>query len=73
MTPFIRSKGIINHLDAVINQWNPIMPSNISIMAHWKNSFYVTETVIGRLGEWKLIMEQQIAPLSKNSQRQIHN
>ena len=65
MTPFVHAKGTINHLDARINQWVPVMPSNVSIMERWKNSFYVAETAVGSLAEWKLILEQPVAPFQK--------
>jgi PAS domain S-box-containing protein len=65
MTPFFRDNGTINHLDKGIDQWVPVMPSNVSIMERWKNSFYVAETVVGQLAEWKLIMEQPVAPFQK--------
>ena len=65
MKPFIRGKGSIIHLDAGISQWVPELPPNTSIMERWKSSFYISETDIGRLAEWKLILEQPIAPFQK--------
>jgi len=65
MTPFVRGKGTINHLDNGISQWVPIVPPNTSISERWKKSVYVAETAIGDLAEWKLILEQPVAPLQK--------
>ncbi len=65
MTPFVRGKGTINHLDAEISQWIPIVPSNTPNSVRWSKSFYVVETDIGDLAEWKLILEQPIAPFQK--------
>ena len=65
MTPFVRGKGTLNRLDAGISQWMPVVPPNTPISERWKNSFYIAETAIGSLAEWKLILEQPVAPLQK--------
>lgn len=65
MALFERGKGTLNHLDAGISQWVPVVPPNTSIMGRWKNSFYVAETTIGSLAEWKLVLEQPVAPFQK--------
>ena len=65
MTPFVRDKGTLTPLDAQISQWLPILPRNISIMERWKKSSYIVETTVGDLAEWKLILEQPIAPFQK--------
>lgn len=65
MTPFVRDKGTLNHLDTNISQWIPVTPPNISITEHWKKSFYIAETTIGELAEWKLLLEQPVAPFQK--------
>ena len=65
MTPFVRDKGTINRLDNRISQWLPVLPENISIMERWRKSVYVTESPIGDLAEWKLILEQPVAPFQK--------
>ena len=41
------------------------MPNNIPMSERWKKSFYVAETAIGDLAEWKLILEQPVAPFQK--------
>ncbi len=65
MTPFVRDKGTIRRLDDAVCQWVPALPSNISISEQWKKSFYVAESTIGNLAEWKLILEQPVAPFQK--------
>ena len=65
MTPFGRGKGTINHLDSEISQWIPVVPSNTPNSVRWSKSFYVAETDIGDLAEWKLILEQPVAPFQK--------
>jgi PAS domain S-box-containing protein len=66
MTPFSRSSGTLTRLDDVrISQWVPTLPHNIPIMERWKRSLYIVETPIGDLAEWKLILEQPVAPFQK--------
>jgi signal transduction histidine kinase len=65
MTRFLRSKGTLNHLEKGISQWIPTLPPNTSISERWKQSYYVAESVIGDLAEWKLILEQPVAPFQK--------
>jgi signal transduction histidine kinase len=65
MAPFARGEGTLNRLDAGISQWVPVVSPNTPISERWKNSFYVAETTIGALAEWKLILEQPVAPFQK--------
>ncbi len=65
MTPFVRSKGTLNHLDAEISQWVPVVPANTPNSQRWKQSYYIVETPVGSLAEWKLILEQPVAPFQK--------
>ncbi|HIJ81794.1 MAG TPA: response regulator [Desulfuromonadales bacterium] len=65
MTPIDRGKGSLNRLDEDISQWIPSLPPNTPISERWKKSFYVAETSIGDLSEWKLILEQPVAPFQK--------
>jgi len=65
MEPFSRSKGSLKRIDNQINQWIPELPHNTPISERWKKSFYVTETTIGDLAEWKLILEQPVGPFQK--------
>ncbi len=65
MTPMGRGKGSLNRLDKDVSQWIPTLPPNTPIAERWKKSFYVAETSIGDLAEWKLILEQPVAPFQK--------
>ncbi|MEI6828030.1 MAG: ATP-binding protein, partial [Desulfuromonadales bacterium] len=65
MEPYSRSKGTLKHVDARISQWIPELPNNTPISERWKKSFYVSETTIGNLAEWKLILEQPVGPFQK--------
>ncbi|MDD5285791.1 MAG: PAS domain S-box protein [Desulfuromonadaceae bacterium] len=65
MAPFVRGKGSLNRLDYGISQWVPAVPANTPYFERWKQSLYVAETAIGNLAEWKLILEQPVAPFQK--------
>lgn len=65
MKPFVRGQGILNQINTGISQWVPAQPPHVSSTERWGKSFYVTETTIGDLAEWKLIMEQPMAPFQK--------
>lgn len=65
MTPFVRGKGVLNRLDGGVSQWAPTLPPNTPHLERWRRSFYVAETAIGNLAEWRLILEQPVAPFQK--------
>ena len=65
MSPFIRAKGTLHPHNAGINLWMPNSPPNTPYFERWKNSHYFTEAAIGDLAEWKLILEQPVAPFQK--------
>ena len=65
MTPLVREKGTLHRLDNSVSQWIPTLPPNTPASERWKKSFYVAEAGIGSLSEWKLILEQPVAPFQK--------
>ncbi len=65
MKPLVYGKGTLNRLDNKISQWVPTVPPNTPVSEQWKKSFYISESVIGNLAEWKLILEQPMAPFQK--------
>ena len=65
MLPFVRGKGTLKLFDNGISQWMAELSSNIPISERWGKSFYFTEVTIGDLAEWKLILEQPVAPFQK--------
>jgi PAS domain S-box-containing protein len=65
MMPIKRGKGSLNHLDSSFSQWIPTLPPNTPTSERWKKSLYVSETPIGDLAEWKLVLEQPVAPFQK--------
>jgi len=65
MSPFVRGKGALNPLDQTVSQWVPAGPPNTPFSERWGKSFYVAESDIGALSEWKLILEQPVEPFQK--------
>ena len=65
MTHFVRANGMMKKLNNQISQWIPRLPPTTPSTDRWKESYYVAETTIGDLAEWKLILEQPVAPFQK--------
>jgi diguanylate cyclase (GGDEF)-like protein/PAS domain S-box-containing protein len=65
MQTFGRSAGRLNRLDESISQWIPKVSANTPISEQWKSSFYVADSPVGVLPEWRLILEQPVAPFQK--------
>ncbi|MEI6305669.1 MAG: PAS domain-containing protein, partial [Deltaproteobacteria bacterium] len=65
MAPLQRGKGIMHKLDNGISQWLPTLPPNTPVTEKWIKSFYVAEIRTGKQDEWKLILEQPVAPFQK--------
>lgn len=65
MAPLNRGAGTLEVLDATISRWLPVVPPNTTISERWKHSFYIVETSIGSLAEWKLVLEQPVGPFQK--------
>jgi two-component system, cell cycle sensor histidine kinase and response regulator CckA len=65
LPPFTPGKASLNDPEEKIRHWIPSLPPGISTIELWGKSFYVAESAIGTLAEWKLILEQPVAPLQK--------
>ena len=65
MTTLVRGKGTYKHFEKGISQWIPALPPNTPISERWSKSYYIAEAAIGELAEWKLILEQPVAPFQK--------
>jgi diguanylate cyclase (GGDEF)-like protein/PAS domain S-box-containing protein len=65
MQPFVRSTGNIQRLDESISQWIPKVSANTPISEQWRSSFYVADSPVGGLSEWRLVLEQPVAPFQK--------
>jgi len=62
---FSRGRGSLNYLDQGLSQWIPELPPNTSAIELWGKSLFLNESAIGDLAEWKLILEQPVAPFQK--------
>jgi len=65
LSPFSRGDGTARKISETLFQWIPELPPNISTIELWGRSFYVAESDIGGLAEWRLILEQPVAPFQK--------
>jgi diguanylate cyclase (GGDEF)-like protein len=65
MRPFTRDKGTLYLREKQLSQWIPAISVNEHISERWQKSFYVVETGIGNQSEWRLILEQPVAPFQK--------
>lgn len=65
MLPFSHGKGVFYPLDKQLSQWVPTLPANTPDLERWEKSSYIAESSIGSLAEWKLLMEQPVAPYQK--------
>lgn len=62
MSPLVRGEGKLNRLDDAISQW---VPPQTTPSEQWRSSFYVSQTRVGNLAGWNLILEQPVAPFQK--------
>jgi len=63
MAQFPRGKGVLTQPDEYgIAQWIPQLPRNASNIDLWGKSFFVMESIIDDLAEWRLILEQPVWP-----------
>jgi hypothetical protein len=65
MSHLARGTGEFHSIGHGISQWVPTLPATIPISERWNKSLNVAETNIGDLAEWKLILEQPMAPFQK--------
>jgi PAS domain S-box-containing protein len=65
MTPFVRGVGKLKRIDADVSFWTPSLSHKTPSVERLKKAVYVSETAIGDLAEWKLILEQPVAPFHK--------
>lgn len=65
MEVFVRPTGELRRLDNGISQWLPLSQQNISLSERWPKSLYINEITLGAMAEWKLILEQPVAPFQE--------
>jgi len=66
MAHFERGKGELKPREKGIAQWIPELPPNTPASERWKTSLYVVENTVGNPAEWKLVLEQPVAPFQKS-------
>lgn len=64
MEPLNRGPGTLERLDERTLQWVPTLRAGTPIMERWKSSLYVAEVPLART-DWKLVLEQPVAPFQK--------
>ncbi len=65
MSVFDRGAGKAEQLEQRLTAFVAKMPKNTPISERWQKSLYIAETEIGESAEWKLILEQSLAPVQK--------
>ncbi|MCK8602933.1 PAS domain S-box protein [Desulfoferrobacter suflitae] len=65
LMPFSRGTGSVNAISQSILQWVPQLPRNTSTIELWGKSVYLVQSNVGKLAEWKLILEDPAAPYQK--------
>lgn len=63
MTPFVRGGGNLTRLDEQVSQWTPHLPPGVPFYVRFTRSSYVSEMPVGALTEWRLVLEQPMAPV----------
>lgn len=64
MQPLLRSgDGTLTPVGGGVQQWLPEVSADTSISDRWRQSYYVLETPVGLHGEWKLVLEDPVAPV----------
>ncbi len=65
MQAFARGAGTLVPLDGNMSQWVPLASINKPVSERWKNSFYIAESRVGDLADWRLVLDQPVAPVQK--------
>ena len=65
MTAFVQGEGSFIKIDDTISQWIPKIRANAPLYERFRKSHYVTDTALGSLSEWRLVLEQPVAPVQK--------
>jgi len=65
MAPLARQEGQVTPMKDEISHWLPPLTPWTPGFTRWQQSLYLMESVVGDLAEWKLLLEQPVAPLQK--------
>jgi signal transduction histidine kinase/ActR/RegA family two-component response regulator len=59
---FSHGRGTLTPVADALAHWVPDLPPNIATIELWGRSSYVAESTVGPLAEWRLLLEQPVAP-----------
>ncbi|RFO97658.1 hypothetical protein DIC66_07310 [Rhodoferax lacus] len=65
MAIFHRPEGVRTAYSDGSFRWTPLLVNGRPTMEQWQHSWYVTESCVGSLGEWRLVLEQPVEPIQK--------
>jgi len=65
LPPETRGNESLSDSKERIRQWIPELPTGASTIDLWGKSLYVAESAAGKLSEWRLVLEQPVAPFQK--------
>ena len=66
LNPFTQTGGAVPRLAAFVGKWLPRYAKGIGNFAGVEPPSYLSEIVVGDLAEWKLTLEQPVAPFQKS-------
>ena len=65
MSIFHRPDGVSTAYADGSFRWTPLLVNGRPTMEQWQHSWYVTDSRVGNLGEWRLVLEQPVEPIQK--------
>ncbi len=63
--PYERGPGELTRLDDRVSQWKPVLSYTRHHYDRWRQSTFVSDVPVGNLAEWRLLLEQPIAPIQR--------
>ena len=63
--PYRRGPGELTPLDEHVSQWMPELPHTRHLYDRWRQSTFVSDRSVGDLAQWRLVLEQPIAPIQR--------
>lgn len=64
-SPFVPGKGTFGPAQGIVSRWVPAWAAGTTVSERWPDALHVAETDVGAATEWKLILEQPVAPFQK--------
>jgi len=66
MESFQRGEGTLTYVDQSTSRWEPVLPPRTPTLERWGRTLWLTESPIGSVSEWRLILEQPLAPFQQD-------